>query len=79
MSEPIEHQVDLRGLKCPEPLMMLRNAMRALRTGELLHAIATDATTQRDFPQYCRFLEHELLEQWVASEEFHYRLRKGAR
>ena len=70
---------DLRGLKCPEPLMMLRKAMRELRAGEVLHAVATDITTERDFPQYCRFLNHDLLEHWVAGNEFHYRLRKGSR
>ena len=77
--EPADSAADLRGLKCPEPLMMLRKAMRGLRAGEVIHVAATDATTQRDIPQYCRFLEHELIEAWVTGDEFHYRMRKGAR
>ena len=77
--QPTDNVADLRGLKCPEPLMMLRKAMRDLRTGDVLHVAATDATTQRDIPQYCRFVEHELIEQWTANDVYHYRLRKGSR
>ena len=75
--EPTDAAADLRGLKCPEPLMMLRKAMRALRKGDVLHAAATDVTTQRDIPQYCRFVDHELIEQWSTDGEYHFRLRKG--
>lgn len=76
---PSEQFADLRGLKCPEPLMMVRKAVRALRGGELLHVVATDPTTLRDIPQFCRFLEHELLEQWQDGDDLHYRLRKSHR
>jgi tRNA 2-thiouridine synthesizing protein A len=71
--------VDARGLRCPEPLMVVRRAVRDLAPGGLLHVSATDPSTARDIPSYCRFLEHELLRQWQQDGEFHFLLRKGAR
>lgn len=50
-----------------------------MRAGEVLHVVATDPTTLRDIPQYCRFLEHELLRQWQAGDELHFELRKSHR
>lgn len=47
--------VDLIGLMCPEPLMMLRQRVRQGKGGDLLLALATDRSTQRDIPTYCRF------------------------
>ena len=75
----IDLQIDVRGLKCPEPLLMVRKSVRAMRAGELLHIVATDPTTLRDIPQYCRFLEHELLRQWQTGDELHFELRKSLR
>ena len=72
-------RIDVRGLKCPEPLLMVRRSVRAMRAGEVLHVVATDPTTLRDIPQYCRFLEHELLRQWQIGEELHFELRKSHR
>ena len=71
--------VDARGLKCPEPLMVVRGAVRQLASGGTLHIVATDASTTRDIPSYCRFLEHELLRQWQEADEYHFLLRKGPR
>jgi tRNA 2-thiouridine synthesizing protein A len=76
---PDEQLADLRGLKCPEPLMMVRKSVRAMRGGELLHVVASDPTTLRDIPQFCRFLEHELLAQWQEGDDLHFRLRKSHR
>ena len=55
--------VDASGLKCPEPVMMLRNALRKADTGTCLKLIATDPSTLRDVPTMCRFMHHELVSQ----------------
>ena len=55
--------VDARGLKCPEPVMMLRNALRQVEEGTCLKLIATDPSTLRDIPTMCRFMHHELVSQ----------------
>jgi len=53
--------LDAQGLHCPEPLMLVRNTMRGLASGQILHIKATDPTTQRDLEQFCRFMGHDLL------------------
>ncbi|AQZ95333.1 sulfurtransferase TusA [Halopseudomonas phragmitis] len=73
-----EHrQLDTCGLTCPEPVMMLHNAVRDLAAGELLEVLATDPSTQRDIPKFCGFLGHALLEQREEAGIFHYLIRKA--
>ncbi|WP_022956323.1 sulfurtransferase TusA [Perlucidibaca piscinae] len=70
--------LDARGLRCPEPVMMLHKKVRELAAGDELVVWATDPSTQRDIPKFCQFLGHELLSgEERAPGEYHYRLRKG--
>ena len=77
MPEAAEQELDARGLRCPEPVMLLHKAVAELGPGELLRVRATDPTTERDIPQFCRFLGHELISQDRADGELVYVLRKG--
>ena len=52
-------QIDARGLRCPEPLMLVRNKVRELKAGDLLHVLATDPTTERDLEHFCQFMKHD--------------------
>jgi len=76
MAIAFDHELDACGLFCPEPVMMLHNRMRDIRSGEILKVTATDASTQRDIPKFCVFLGHELLEQQQTAELFSYYIRK---
>lgn len=80
MTDDIRHHLDARGLRCPEPVMMLHQKVRDMAAGELLEVLATDPSTTRDIPKFCRFLGHELVtqEEDKAAGEFRYVLRKGA-
>ncbi len=69
-------QLDTQGLMCPEPVMMLHNAVRDLALGQQLEVLATDPSTQRDIPRFCSFLGHELLEQSEADGVYRYLIRK---
>ena len=70
--------LDARGLRCPEPVMLLHKAMAELSSGERLLVLATDPTTQRDIPQFCRFLGHELAQSEEQDDEFRFILIKGS-
>ena len=59
----VAETVDASGLQCPEPVMMLRNALRKVDTGTYLKLIATDPSTLRDVPTMCRFMHHKLVSQ----------------
>lgn len=65
-------ELDARNLFCPEPVMMLHNAVRDLQAGDVLKMIATDPSTQRDIPKFCQFLSHQLLQQSEAEGCFYY-------
>jgi len=75
--EQFDDCLDASGLTCPEPLMLVRNAMRDMSSGKVLHVIATDPSTDRDFTNYCRFMGHQLLNHEVRGAVHHYWLRKG--
>ena len=72
-------ELDTCGLRCPEPVMMLHRQIRKMAVGETLLVRATDPATQRDIPQFCEFLPHELLEQSEVDGEYHFLIKKGAR
>ena len=72
-----DHQLDAMGLRCPEPVMMLRQKIRKITSGETLLVIADDPSTARDIPSFCRFMEHQLVEQHTEQLPFHYVIKKG--
>ncbi len=76
MSEKPDHQLDARGLLCPEPVMLLHHKMRDAAVGELLEVLATDPSTTRDIPNFCTFLGHELVLQEQDDKEYRYLIRK---
>lgn len=73
-----DHRLDTTGLRCPEPVMMVRKTVRNMAAGETLLVIADDPATTRDIPGFCRFMEHELLASEAATLPYRYLLRKGA-
>ena len=58
-----DHTLDAQGLRCPEPVMMVRKTVRNMQTGETLLIVADDPATTRDIPGFCTFMEHELVAQ----------------
>lgn len=78
MSDDIvfQHELDARGLLCPEPVMLLHKVVRQMAAGEVVRVLATDPSTTRDVPQFCRFLGHALLAQQEAAGEYRYFIRR---
>ena len=62
--------LDASGLRCPEPLMLLRQRMRQLAPGDRLEVLTTDPASVRDFEQFSRFVGHPILEQAEAEGVF---------
>jgi len=56
--------------------MLLHSRFRDIATGDVLHLVATDPSTERDIPKFCMFLGHELLAQEQVGDEYHFLLRK---
>jgi tRNA 2-thiouridine synthesizing protein A len=74
---PIKQELNTLGLRCPEPIMLIRKAMRELNSGDMLYVIADDPASVRDIPGFCRYMDHELLQQQIDHKPFTYLIRKG--
>ncbi|KFZ30904.1 hypothetical protein IDSA_07460 [Pseudidiomarina salinarum] len=70
-------ELDTLGLRCPEPVMLIRVAIRRMAPGELLAVIADDPATTRDIPSFCRFMDHELVRAETSAPPYTYLIRKG--
>jgi tRNA 2-thiouridine synthesizing protein A len=70
-------QLDARGLLCPEPIMLLHQAIHEAQKGDELSILTTDPAALRDVPQFCRFLGHALLATESREEYVEFRLRVG--
>jgi len=75
--ESTDHTLDAMGLRCPEPVMMVRLNIRKIASGETLLIKCDDPSTTRDIPSFCRFMEHELLAQQIKESPFLYVIRKA--
>jgi tRNA 2-thiouridine synthesizing protein A len=79
ITEPASLQViDLVGLKCPEPVMMLHVHFRQLLPGQRVRVLTSDPTTERDIPKFCQHLGHRLIETGVIEETYEFVIEKGA-
>ena len=72
-----DHVLDAVGLRCPEPVMMVRKSIRKMAEQETLLIEADDPSTTRDIPSFCRFMEHELIAQQIEHKPFLYLIKKG--
>lgn len=70
-------RLDLKGLKCPLPVLRANKALRALAGGEVLEVEATDPASAKDFETYCRTAGHILLARDETAGVYIFRIRKG--
>ena len=52
--EQLDGALDLRGMKCPLPVIKTEAAMRKLKPGEALRVLADDPMAAVDIPYFCR-------------------------
>ena len=76
MFSSADQTLDALGLRCPEPVMMVRLQMRKMQVGETLLIIADDPATTRDIPAFCRFMDHELVSSDTNELPYRYVVKK---
>ncbi|WP_343152535.1 sulfurtransferase TusA [Buchnera aphidicola] len=54
-------KLDLRNLRCPETVMLLRKKARNMNFGEYLLVISNDFSSKRDIPKFCQFMKYKLI------------------
>lgn len=70
--------LDLKGLKCPLPVLRANKALRGLESGAVLEVAATDPASAKDFETYCQTAGHVLLARQETDGVFTFRIQKGA-
>ncbi|NJP05392.1 MAG: sulfurtransferase TusA family protein [Chloroflexaceae bacterium] len=69
MATTFDHTLDVKGAKCPMPLVKSRKAMNDLAIGEVLRVVATDRGSVADFQGWAKTARNvELLEQETVQE-----------
>lgn len=77
MTTVTERLFDLRGLKCPLPVLRTRKRMSTMAFGEELLVETTDPLAGLDIPHFCNEDGHQLVESTRTESGHRFRIRKG--
>jgi len=68
--------LDLKGLKCPLPVLRAKKALKGMAPGAVLEVLATDPGSAKDFQAFCETTGNDLISWSEADGVFTYTLRK---
>ncbi len=69
--------LDVKGLKCPLPVLRAKKVLKSLGAGEVLEVLATDPSSVQDFQAFCETTGNRLLESGEAGGVFSFRIEKS--
>jgi tRNA 2-thiouridine synthesizing protein A len=70
-------RLDLRGLKCPLPVLKSRRKLRDLESGALLEIQTSDPLASIDIPHFCNEDGHSLISAEKSDNGHRFVIRKG--
>ena len=68
--------LDVKGMRCPLPVLRANRALRTLPGGARLRVLATDRASLAEFKAYCQETGHALLAQGEEAGVFSFTIRK---
>ncbi|MGE7369667.1 sulfurtransferase TusA family protein [Neorhizobium sp. NPDC001467] len=68
---------DLRGLKCPLPVLKTRRRLKDMRAGDTLLIETSDPLAGIDIPHFCRSDGHTILSSEKTGDGHRFLIRKG--
>jgi tRNA 2-thiouridine synthesizing protein A len=72
-----DHELDLRGLNCPVPVMRMRKKLESMTSGQTLRVLASDPGSIPDFKAYVKSTGDTLLESEKTPEgDFEFLLKR---
>ena len=72
-----DQELDASGLICPLRILRAKKALSAPDSGKVLHIIATDPGSVKDFEAFSKQTGNELLESREEGGKFHFLVKKG--
>ena len=76
-NQNVAKSVDLRGLCCAQPVILLSKEMKPLHSGDVLLAIADKVSMTKDIPAFCRQTGHRLLSAQEEDGLYRFWISKG--
>ncbi len=71
-------ELDVRKLACPLPILRAKKALSAMSSGQVLRIVATDPGAPKDFADFCRKTDNELLSSTEQDGEYIFLIRRRA-
>lgn len=68
--------IDVKGQKCPRPLLMTKQTLKTMQSGKVLQVISDDVTTKLTFHSYLERSGDELLDVHHDGLDIHYYIKK---
>lgn len=72
-----DDELDASGLNCPLPILRAKKALAGLDAGKVLHVIATDPGSVKDFEAFAKQTGNELMDSGEEGGKFHFRIKKA--
>ncbi|WP_040556446.1 sulfurtransferase TusA family protein [Reinekea blandensis] len=69
--------VDASELRCPLPLLKLKQALAQVQIGDEVVLLATDAGSCRDVPAFVALTAHQLISQQETDGQYRFAVQKG--
>ena len=71
-------RIDVRGLKCPLPVLKTAKRMKDLSADDVVEVWTTDPMASIDIPHFCSEHGHQLVEQAQEADYKRFVIRKGS-
>ena len=71
-----DEELDASGLNCPLPILRAKKALAGMEAGKILHIIATDPGSVKDFEAFARQTGNELMESKEEGGKFLFLIKK---
>ena len=68
--------LDLKGMICPLPIVRVSQAVKLVKVGEDIEAIASDPGVEVDIPAWCKTSGNEMVKMERIGKEFRFVIRR---
>jgi tRNA 2-thiouridine synthesizing protein A len=72
-----QNELDATGLNCPLPILRAKKSLTAMNSGDVLHVIATDPGSVKDFESFSNQTGNELLESSETNGKYNFYIKKN--
>ncbi len=72
-----DQELDASGLNCPLPILRAKKTLNSMSSGQVLHIIATDPGSVKDFEAFAKQTGNVLMESKEEGGKFHFLIRKA--